>query len=222
MKKRALIAIDGPSGAGKTTLSRLLAERLGFVHIDTGAMYRAFAVFAISQRINLNDEKALVDLLDHFSIEFKNNRIHVNGIDYSERIRSMEAGEGASKVGVSPAVREKLVRIQRELAKNGGVVMEGRDIGSYVLPHADVKFFITASLQERASRRFKEFRKGGKKISFQKVMEDIKTRDERDSKRKHAPLRISKDAIIVDTTNQKIQESLAELLKILKERGIME
>ncbi len=211
------IAIDGPAGSGKTTTARLVAKRLGLLPVDTGAMYRAVAYECLRKNIDVHNENAVAKIMENIQIDQKliNNDIHtyLNGEDISKQIRTPEVSEIVSIVSSYKKVREKLVEIQRKIAEEQDVVIEGRDIGTVVLKDADVKVFMKADLDERAKRRFKELKEQGVDVSFEEVLNDLKKRDEMDSNRELAPLRIPEGAIIIDTTNKTIDEQVEEIIK---------
>lgn len=199
---RAVVAVDGPAGAGKTSASRALAHRLGYAHVDTGAMYRAVGVLAEERGIALDDDPALASMIEALRFEFAadGTRLLVDGRDLSAAIRAARAGELASRVSTRPVVRERLVALQRTLAAQGGVVMEGRDIGTVVFPDAPVKLYLTADPAARAQRRGAELRAAGTPIDEAKLARELAERDRRDAGRAHSPLRPAADAVILDTT----------------------
>ena len=225
MKKRGpVIAIDGPSGVGKSTISKFLAKELNLTYVDTGAMYRAFALAAFDAGINLEDEFALKEFSKTVAITFKNNgeKVFLNNKDYSTEIRKQRAGELASIVSAKKAVREFLVNEQRKLAQNGFCVMEGRDIGTVVCPDADVKIFLDAEGKERAIRRHVQLKQSGKSShSLDEIGEEISERDRRDTSRANSPLKKAIDAILIDTTCLTLEEVKAMVLKEVKERVIL-
>ena len=212
------IAIDGPAGAGKSTAARLLAERLGYKYIDSGAMYRAVTLLALRFDVGWEDEKKLAMLIDKHNICQNGLITTIDGEDVSLAIRSKQVSEAVSVVCKHPLVRKKLVEMQRNLAKDGAVVMEGRDIGTVVLPDAELKFFIVADQEERARRRLKEMVTLGKNVTFTEVLENIKLRDLLDSSRAVAPLRQASDSILVDNTRMPIDFEIDIMEKIARKK----
>ncbi|MFA6678124.1 MAG: (d)CMP kinase [Acholeplasmatales bacterium] len=212
------IAVDGPAGSGKSTICDIVAERLNIIHIDTGSMYRAITYLALEKKIDLNDEKSYGFVKDT-SIVYEENKIFANGIDVTEQIRSLEVTKNVSKVSSFPSVRKHLVKLQRKASKGKNVIMDGRDIGSVVLPNADLKIFLTANIEERAKRRMLELHAKGQDVDLLMMIEDIKIRDHKDSTRKVSPLIIPKDAIIVDSTNYSIEETVEAIIKEILKRG---
>lgn len=221
MSKHISIAIDGPAGAGKSTMARRVAQELGYVYVDTGAIYRTvgyhMSIFGISPK----DVDGIIRLIDDVNIEIQydqNGKQHMilNGQDVTEELRDQKMSDYASKIAVMKEVRDYLLDLQRKLAKEYDVVMDGRDIGTVVLPKADVKIFLTASPEVRAQRRLTELlEKGNKKETYEKVLEDMKQRDERDMNREIAPLRRAADAIQLDTSVLTIEESVAAMKEII-------
>jgi len=212
------IAIDGYSSTGKSTVAKQLAKLLGYVYIDSGAMYRAMTLYALQNDCfagnELDEEKLIKALKDiHINFQFdqeaQKSRIYLNGKDVEHLIRGMEVSSRVSLVAAVPEVREKLVAIQRDISKAQNVIMDGRDIGSVVFPNADVKFFMTATPEERARRRHEELKAKGDETSFEEVLENLKTRDHIDSTRAHSPLIQTEDAIVVDNTNLNQEQQLA-------------
>ncbi|MFA7611814.1 MAG: (d)CMP kinase [Acholeplasmataceae bacterium] len=212
------IAVDGPAGSGKSTICDIVAERLNIIHIDTGSMYRAITYLALEKKIDLNDEKSYGFVKDT-SIVYEENKIFANGIDVTEQIRSLEVTKNVSKVSSFPSVRKHLVKLQRKASKGKNVIMDGRDIGSVVLPNADLKIFLTANIEERAKRRMLELHAKGQDVDLLMMIEDIKIRDHKDSTRKVSPLIIPKDAIIVDSTNYSIEKTVEVIIKEILKRG---
>lgn len=222
MKYRS-IAVDGPSGAGKSTMARMVARALGFLYVDTGAIYRTLALFALQEGAAPADAQAVAGLLPRAGIrmgygEDGGQRMYLNGEDVTEAIRTPEVSAAASQVSAHPQVRAFLLDMQRDLAKTGNVIMDGRDIGTVVLPDADVKIFLTASAEDRARRRLAELLERGEQIRFDTVLSDITERDRRDSTRSAAPLRQAEDALLVDTTDKSLEESFALLLQTIQEK----
>lgn len=222
LQQEPIIAIDGPSGAGKSTISRLLAEKLRYTHIDTGAMYRCVALAALRRGISCDDEAALARLCEGLTIAFAHQSgvqlVRLDGEDVSEAIRTPEVSLLTSRVSSVPAVREKMVELQRRMGAQGGVVLEGRDIGTVVFPHAEVKFFLTASADERGRRRFLELRAKGLEVDLAQTVAEVEARDEADSSRDHSPLRRADDAILVDSTGLTIDQVVAEMAMVVGAR----
>jgi cytidylate kinase len=207
------LAIDGPAGSGKSTISSLIAKKLGWTHIDTGAMYRAVTLLAIELGIDLSDE-ASYRFLETFNIHYDLDHIFINERDVTEDIRSDKVTKNVSLVSSFPYVRKKLVDLQMKAATKGNIVMDGRDIGTVVLPNANLKVFLTANVEERAKRRFKEQVKKGKEMDIHKVYEDILNRDQKDTTRKESPLKIADDAIVLDTTYLTIEEVVNKIIEL--------
>jgi len=221
--KTISIAIDGPSGAGKSTLAKSVSKTLGYLYVDTGAIYRTIGYAAFSKGVAPKDGEAVAALLPELEIglhygEDGLQHMTLNGTDVTDQIRLPEISLYASAVSAHPAVRAHLLEMQRKLARENNVVMDGRDIGTVVLPGADVKIFLTASPEDRARRRFDELRKRGQEADYDTVLRDIILRDEHDTRRSAAPLRQAEDALLVDTTGNSLDESLDVLLETIKER----
>ncbi len=220
--KNVSVAIDGPAGAGKSTISKVVAKKLGLIYVDTGAMYRAVALYAIQNAMDTkNVDGALEASLDKISIDIAyqdgEQHIFLNGEDVSGLIRTPEVSMGASNVATLPCVRLKLVELQREIAKKQSVIMDGRDIGTYVLPDADIKIFLTASVEARAKRRHKELIEKGTSVSYEEVLLDMQKRDLNDSTRAFAPLKQADDAVLIDTTEYDFDASVNKILSHIKE-----
>ena len=212
-----VIAIDGPGGAGKSTIAKLLAKRLNYIHLDTGAMYRAVTLAALQNSIDFNKKNELVELTKNIDITFdEDGEIFLNGKNVSEEIRTAEVNSHVSQIAAVKGVREVLVEKQQQLAQNNMVVMDGRDITTVVLPEAEYKFFLTASLEERAKRRYQEVKLKDSEADFEKVKESIARRDKLDSERKHSPLKKAEDAVLVDTTELSIDQVLDKMIIIIE------
>ena len=217
--KKISIAIDGPSAAGKSTIAKRLAEILDYTYIDTGAMYRSVAYYLINHGIDLNDEKAISDTLNNIHIKLcSDHRVILNGDDVTLQIRQDEISKGASCVGKYKAVQEHLVKLQQEMSHNGGVILDGRDIGSVVLPHAELKIYQEASVEARAKRRYLENQRRNIECSFESIQKDIEQRDYDDMHREFSPLVQAKDAIKIDTSLLTIEEVVDIILKLVNER----
>ncbi len=217
------IAIDGPSGAGKSTLARRLAQELGFLYVDTGAIYRAVGLAALRRGLSPGDEAAVLAMLPSLRVatayaEDRLQHMYLDGEDVTEAIRLHQVSDAASQVSAIPGVRDHLLALQRRFAQENDVIMDGRDIGTVVLPQADVKIFLTARPETRARRRFDELTARGQPADYQQVLRDVEERDYRDSHRASAPLRQAEDAVLVDTTQLSLEESLARLYEVVKER----
>ena len=224
MKKSIQIAIDGPAAAGKSTIAKLAAEELGYTYIDTGAMYRAITYKALEQNIDLKDEKALTALLLETEIELKpsfdGQLVLLDGTDVSDAIRSNQVTSSVSAVASHASLREEMVKRQLLMAENGGVVMDGRDIGTHVLVNAELKIFMSATVDERAKRRQLDNERRGIQSHVDQLKEEIAERDKLDSERKASPLVQAEDAIYLDTTNLSIQEASHQIIQLAKERVI--
>jgi CMP/dCMP kinase len=220
--KRLTIAIDGPSGAGKSTVARSLARRLGYVYIDTGAMYRSLALRVKEKGISPEDELALnplaLSLHIHFVTEGEQTHVFCEGEDITEAIRTPEMSRLASSISKQKRVREALVQMQREMGKEGGVVLEGRDIGTVVFPDADVKFYLDAESNERIRRRYDEMVEKGVKVDFRETQEELLQRDHNDTHRIHSPLKKATDAVLIDSTHRSVEEVVEEMVRVIKER----
>ncbi len=220
-KRRIQVALDGPAGVGKTTTARALAARLGYLYVDTGAMYRALAVWAGTCGVSPDDADAATALAQGVQVRLETGkngalRVRVQDTDVTDHIRTDAASDGSSRISVHPGVRTELVRMQRHLARRGGVVMEGRDIGTVVLDQAEAKLFLTASPEERARRRWRELRERGENPTLESVLRTIQERDARDSGREVAPLRPAHDAVVIDCTSMDLESQVAGALRVVE------
>lgn len=211
-----IITLDGPSGAGKSTIAKLLAKKLSFKYLDTGAMYRAVTLYMIKHHIDINNNSEVISALNNLSINFDNaGRIYLDDEDVTEAIRSMEVVNLVSKVSSISIVRQNMVSLQRKIAEGGNYVVDGRDIGSVVFPNSKYKFYMDASLDERAKRRYNEELSKGKSITYEDVRESIRKRDEFDSNREDSPLVVPKNANIIDTTSMTIDEVVEKIANVI-------
>ena len=218
-----IVAIDGTAGSGKGTISNIIAKELNLTNIDTGATYRCVALATIKKNIKLEEKEKIIALLDKISIDIKvdgqNQIFLLDGEDVSEKIRSAEVTAIVSQISAIPEVRLKLVELQRKLAQGKNVIMDGRDIGTYVFPNANVKIYLDASVEKRAERRFEENKLKGIKTSYEEVLENIKMRDRQDKAKKIGALKIAEDAIVIDTSNLAIEEVAEKVKEVIKEKG---
>lgn len=217
------IAIDGPAGAGKSTLAKALASKLGYIYIDTGAMYRTVALWYIRQGVDTKDRDAMLPRLNDFIIDVRNidgvQHMFLDGEDVNGLIRTPEVSMGASNVAVVPEIRLKLVEIQRQLALRNDVIMDGRDIGTYVLPNAQLKIFLSATPEARARRRFLENTAKGIETPFEEVLTDMVARDKQDTERAFAPLKAAEDAVMLDNTTMTVEETIVYITGLLEKIG---
>lgn len=215
------VAIDGPAGAGKSTIAKAAAKELGFIYVDTGALYRAIAYNAVTKGV-IDDTQKIIDMLTDTNVELKYvdgvQAVYLNGDDVSAYIRTPEISMGASKVSAIPQVREFLLNLQRDIAQKNNVIMDGRDIATVVLPNADVKIFLFASPECRAQRRYKELMEKGEDVTLEDVLADVNQRDYQDSHRDIAPLKPSEDSVMADTSKLNLEESIQLIINIIKER----
>ncbi len=215
-----IIAIDGPSGAGKSTVARLLSKELGFEYIDTGAMYRALAYKAYKQNIDIN-ENEIAQMLDSTNVTYYNNQIFLDGENVEKLIRDEVISKLSSKISALKIVREKMVELQRKISVNKNVILDGRDIGTIVFPNADFKFFITATVEERAKRRYEQLNSNDMEADYHNILQDIKKRDENDSTRQFSPLKIAEDAILIDTSNMDIEETTRTIAQYIGGNNVL-
>ena len=217
-----IVALDGPAGSGKGTVTKILAKKLGLVNIDTGAMYRCVALEMLNKNIELNDLEKIKDLLNSINIKLEENKnkqvVLLNGQDVSDEIRSNKVTKVVSQVSSIKEIREKLVEMQREMAKTKDIIMEGRDITTVVFPNADVKIYLDADLEERAKRRFEQNKKKNIESTYEQVLNDMKARDENDKNKEFGALKIAKDAIVIDSSKKSINEVVSEISKIVKKK----
>ena len=218
-----IVAIDGPAGSGKGTVTKEIAKRMGLINLDTGATYRCVALASLKHGIKLEEEDKIVSLIDDLDIEFKYDkddfiRVYLNGEEVTSEIRSFEVNQIVSPISSIVRVRLKMVDLQRKMAEGKEVIMEGRDIGTYVFPLADVKIYLDADVEERAKRRFNENQEKGIDVSFEDVLENIKKRDENDKHKEIGSLKIAEDAVIVDSTKLSIEEMADAVEKIILEK----
>lgn len=215
------IAIDGPSASGKTEVSKKIAEKLGITVVDSGAIYRSVALYCIRNKIDINNESSVIQSLDNIHVDLKNNFVFLNGEDVSVDIRKNEVSLATSVVAAINGVREYVSKVQRRVAGNTNVVMQGRDITSVVLPDAELKIYLNGTLDVRAKRRQKELEEKGEIVSFEQVLNDIKKRDEADMTREISPLVKTEDSIEIDTTYMDIPEVVEKIISLVKERGLI-
>jgi len=224
VKRQLIVAIDGPSGAGKSTLSKALASRLGYVNIDTGAMYRTVALAAHRERIDPADDERLKSLCDRIQIKFaltdQGEQVLLNDENVSTAIRSPEISLLTAKFAAHPVVRSAMVLEQQRMGSSGGVVLEGRDIGTVVFPDAEVKFFLSATAQERGRRRYEELLEKGVTVDLEQTIVEVEARDAADAEREHAPLMRADDAIDIDSTSMSIDQVLEQMLKVIEARRL--
>ena len=216
------IALDGPAGAGKSTIAKIIAKRLGLPYLDTGAMYRAMALCAFSEGVSLTDAEKVDELLNRTDIRVAylddGQHVFVNGTDVTGRLREEEIGKGASLISKLRCVRDKLAGMQRDIAHETHAVLDGREIGTFVIPETPYKFYVTATAEERALRRVRQLAEKGEKPDYELILRDIEARDYQDSHRDYAPLKQAEDAVLIDTTHMTIDEAVDAVLKTLEEK----
>ncbi|CEN86886.1 cytidylate kinase [[Clostridium] sordellii] len=214
--KNLVIAVDGPAGAGKSTIAKIVADKLNINYIDTGAMYRAITYKVLTNNIDINDENAIVEIAKNSDIDFKDNNIYLDGKILKEEIRTPQVSHNVSNIAQIKDVRHLMVDVQRDIGNKSSVILDGRDIGSYVFPNADYKFYLVASPEERGERRYKELIKKGYETTLDEVINDVIRRDEIDSNREFAPLVKAKDAIEIDTTGKNIDNVVESVISKIK------
>ncbi len=226
MRKKLTIAIDGPSGSGKSTTARLSAQRLGYTYVDTGAMYRAITLHILNNDVSLRNKSQIVKEAAEVQIQFTRSgdqlEVLLNGKNVTDKIREPDIDKAVGQVSEIPGVRAILVNLQRSLAEEGGIVMEGRDIGTRVLPNADIKFYIDANIDVRTERRRQQLLEQGVEMDIENVKHELISRDKRDSEREESPLRISNDAILIDTTNLSVEEQVEMIVEQAKKKELQE
>lgn len=222
MKKYYIIAIDGPAGTGKSTISRLVSNKINFAFIKTGEMYRGITYKMLKDNIDLNDIEQIDAMLNNIDIKFKYTTemqiTILDGIDITDKLSTPEVSAIVSQVAANKSIRNKVYKFELEAAENNNIIMEGRDIGTTVFPHADVKIFLTASVEERAHRRYKQSMANGHTTSYEEIKQNIEFRDENDRKKEVGALKIAEDAIMVDNTNRTIESVVAEIVKIINDK----
>ena len=214
-----IVAIDGPAGSGKSTVSKMIADDIGYIYLDTGAMYRLFAYKLIKENVDMDNNEEELRILEDLNIDMKNGKFYLDNEDVSDKIRSREVSSGASKVARIKEVREKMVDIQREFSKSKNVILDGRDIGTVVFPNADLKIYLNAASEVRAKRRFEELKEKDKNVNYNEILKEIEERDYHDSSRKESPLRIADDAIVIDTTDFTIDEVKKKIKNLIITKG---
>lgn len=219
MGEKSIVTIDGPAGAGKSTISKILAQNLDYIYLDTGALYRALAYKALKKKISFEDIPALTDLCSSTAVVLKKidgrMKVYVDGEDVEEKIRTEEVSIAASKISTFAVVREKLLNLQREAGAHGGIIAEGRDMGSVVFPQADYKFYLDAQLEERIRRRYKELLEKGVLVEYQSVQKDMLARDKQDKQRKLAPLKVPEGAVIIDSDNLSVRGVVEKIISYI-------
>lgn len=216
-----IVAIDGPAGSGKGTVTKLVGEKLGLINIDTGATYRCVALETINKNIKIDEKEKIIKLLDDIDIEFKvienEKKVFLNSKDVTHKIRSKEVSKIVSQVSSIKEVRYKMVDLQRRLAEGKNVIMEGRDIGTYVFPNADVKIYLDASVEERAKRRYKQNQEAGIEMAYKEIIDNIKARDKNDMEKEMGALKQAKDATYIDSSNMSIEEVVEKVIEIINQ-----
>ena len=213
-----IIAVDGPAGSGKSTVSKMIADELGITYLDTGAMYRLFAYKLMKENIDFSDREKELKLLEDLNIDMKDNRFYLDNEDVTDKIRTRETSSNASKISVVKEVREKMVELQRAFSKSKDVILDGRDIGTVVFPNADLKIYLNADPEIRAERRYEELRNKGENVEYEEILREITKRDYNDMHRKESPLKIAEDAVILDSTSLSAEEIKDKIKKLVEEK----
>ena len=213
-----IIAVDGPAGSGKSTVSKMIADEIGITYLDTGAMYRLFAYKLMKEKIDFSDREKELKVLEDLNIDMKDNRFYLDNEDVTDKIRTREISSNASKISVVKEVREKMVDLQRAFSKSKDVILDGRDIGTVVFPDADLKVYLNADAEIRAERRCEELRNKGENVEYEEILREITTRDYDDMHREESPLKIAQDAVILDSTSLSAEEVKEKIKELIEER----
>ncbi len=213
-----IIAVDGPAGSGKSTISKMIADEIGITYLDTGAMYRLFAYKLMKEKIDFSDREKELKVLEDLNIDMKDNRFYLDNEDVTDKIRTREISSNASKISVVKEVREKMVDLQRAFSKSKDVILDGRDIGTVVFPDADLKVYLNADAEIRAERRCEELRNKGENVEYEEILREITTRDYDDMHREESPLKIAQDAVILDSTSLSAEEVKEKIKELIEER----
>lgn len=214
-----IIAVDGPAGSGKSTVSKMIADEIGITYLDTGAMYRLFAYKLMKENIDVSDREKELKVLGNLDIDMKDNKFYLDSEDVTDKIRTREISSNASKISVIKEVREKMVELQREFSKSKDVILDGRDIGTVVFPNADLKIYLSADAGIRAKRRYEELRDKGEDAEYEEILKEITTRDYDDMHRKESPLKIAEDAVILDSTSLSAEEVKEKIKCLIAEKA---
>ena len=213
-----IIAVDGPAGSGKSTVSKMIADELGITYLDTGAMYRLFAYKLMKENIDFSDREKELEILKNLNIDMKDNRFYLDDEDVTDKIRTREVSSNASKISVLKEVREKMVELQRAFSKSKDVILDGRDIGTVVFPNADLKVYLNADAEIRAKRRCEELQNKGEKVEYEEILKEITKRDYDDMHRKESPLKIAEDAVILDSTSLSAEDVKDRIKELIEEK----
>ena len=213
-----IIAVDGPAGSGKSTVSKMIADEIGITYLDTGAMYRLFAYKLMKENVNFSDRERELKILEDLNIDMKDNRFYLDDKDVTDEIRTREISSNASKISVIKEVREKMVELQRAFSKSKDIILDGRDIGTVVFPDADLKIYLSADPGIRAERRYEELKNKGENVKYEEILREITARDYEDMHRKESPLKIAEDAVILDSTSLNAEEVKEKIKELIKEK----